>query len=103
MAVDVLAGIFLLAAMATALVVAAHVQASSAQAFSDQRKANAIAQEALLNLQTSGKATSSEQAATVSVQHTGERAGDGEWVEVRVVWQNRHASIVGLAPAGGAP
>jgi hypothetical protein len=99
---DVLVGIFLLAAMATALIVAAHVQAKSASSFADQRKANAIAQEVMLNLQTTGAATTSDQAAKVSVDRTGKRVGDQEWVEVRVQFNTRHASIVGLSRSGGA-
>ena len=98
---DVLAGIFLLAAMATALIVAAHVQAKSENSFADQRKANAIAQEVLLNLQTTGKPTTAEAAAKVTVEHTKKVIGDGEWIEVRVEYQNRHASIVGLVKNGG--
>jgi hypothetical protein len=97
----VLAGIFLIAAMATALIVAAHVQAKSESAFADQRKANAIVQEALLNLQTMGKATTAEPEAKVSVFNTGTRVDDREWVEVRVEFKTRHASIVGLANSGG--
>jgi hypothetical protein len=94
---------FLLAGMATALLVAANLRQRSAQQFGDQRMTNAIAQEALINLQTTGKATTRDESAKISVDRSGKRLGDAEWVEVRIVRGGRHASITGLVRNGGAP
>jgi hypothetical protein len=99
MTLDALAGLMLLVALATALAVAANMRAKNAHLLSDQRKANNAVQEALANLQYGGEAKATDESAEISVQCTGKRVADREWVEVNVVREGRHASIVGLAPA----
>lgn len=99
MTIDALAGLMLLVALATALAVAANMRAKNAHLLSDQRKANNAAQEALANLQSGSEAKVADESVEISVQRTGKRVVDREWVEVNVVREGRHASIVGLAPA----
>ena len=99
MTMDALAGLMLLIALATALAVAANMRARNAHLLSDQRKANNAAQEVLANLQSGGEAKVKDESVQISVQRTGKRVADREWVEVRVVREGRHASIVGLVPA----
>ena len=98
MTFDALAGLFLLAAIATALAVSANLRQKSAVQLTHQRQANAAAQEALGNLQTTGKPQISDSSIEVSVEYTGQRVGKSEWVEVSTACEGRHASIVGLAP-----
>jgi hypothetical protein len=99
MITDAIGGLFLLAALATLLAVAIGVQSKGAKLLLDQRIANNEAQEVLAKLQEGGEAKVSDESANVSVERTGKHVGDKEWVEVKVVREGRHASIVGLAPA----
>jgi hypothetical protein len=99
MTLDAMAGLFLLASLATALAVAGNMRAKTALRLSDQRKANAAAQEALANLQSGGAAKVADESAKASVRYTGPRLGKSEWVEVTVEREGRHASLTGLAPA----
>src|SRR5262245_44727153 len=106
MTFDALAGIFLLAALATALAVAGNMRAKTAMQLANQRKANAAAQEALSNLQAGSEAKLSDVTAKVTLRYSGKRVGNLEWVEVTVVREGRYASIMGLAPTtqpGGTP
>jgi len=98
MMADAIAGLVLLGTLATLLAVAAGMRHKSSQRLSVQRHAQVIAQEALANLQATGEAKTSDDAATVDVQRTGKITGNREWVEVKVIADGRHASIVGLAP-----
>ena len=99
MMADALAGLTLLAALGTLLAVAVVMRSKSATHLSDQRRANDAAQEALLNLQSTGDAKVADDSADVHVERTGKRVGGREWVEVKVTCAGRHASIAGLAPA----
>ena len=99
MMADAIAGLTLLATLATLLAVAVTMRQKSATHLVDQRQANNLAQEALANLQTTGNANVSDGSVEISVDRTAKRVGDREWVEVNVVHHGRHASIVGLAPA----
>ena len=99
MTTDALAGLILLATLATLLAVAVAMRHKSAQHLSDQRRANNAAQEALANLQAGRDAKVADEFAQVSVDRSGKTVGRREWVEVKVVREGRHASIVGLAPA----
>jgi hypothetical protein len=38
---------------------------------------------------------------SVTIERTGQRVGEMEWVEVKVTHDGRHASLVGLARAAG--
>jgi hypothetical protein len=106
---DVLAGIFLLMALAITLAVSANLRQRSAQRLAEQRQALAVAQEVLVNLRSSGQSSTSDTAAQVSVERTGRRLADLEWVQVTVIREGRRASLLGLArapatrPAGGSP
>jgi hypothetical protein len=99
MMADAIAGLTLLATLATLLAVAVTLRAKTATHLVDQRQANNLAQEALANLQSTGDAKMPDDSAEVSVDRTGKRIGDREWVEVKVIHNGRHASIAGLAPA----
>ena len=64
---------------------------------SDQRAAMVIAERTLCE----GHAPA-DPLAQVSVKYTGTSIGGREWIEVSVTLNGRHASLAGLAPAGGA-
>ena len=99
MMTDAIAGLFLLGTLATLLAVSAGMRHRTAQSFSDQRRAEAIAQEALASLSVNGEAKVGDEMAHVSVARTGKFIGGREWVDVKVAVNGRRAAIVGLAPA----
>jgi len=99
MLIEVLAGIFLLLALAMALGASVALRARNAQHLSDQRAALAIAQQVL----TEGVAPV-ESPAQISIHRGDKRIGNRQWVDVSVTLNGRHASLSGLAPveSGGA-
>ena len=98
MMTDAIAGLLLLATLATLLAVAGGIHQKGGQRLLDQRIANNEAQDALAKLQRGGEAKISDESAQISVERTGKLVGGREWVEVKVIREGRHASIVGLAP-----
>jgi hypothetical protein len=108
-ALDALAGIFLLLALTMVLAVSASLRQRNTQRFAEQRQALAMAQEVLANLRSGGQPVPTDATARVSVERSGRRLADLEWVQVTVVRAGRRASLVGLArgpatrPAGGTP
>jgi hypothetical protein len=96
MMMDVMAGIFLLTALAGALAVATNLRQRNAQHLADQRAAMRIAQDALATGQAPGNPP-----AKISIARTGKRVGQREWIEVTVVFNGRHSAIAGLSPAEG--
>jgi Tfp pilus assembly protein PilX len=93
MTMDALAGLFLLAALATALVVAAHAQQRAAHNLADQRRALAAAQSAIQNLSVNAPIDDKQ----ASVSRTGLRVGEKEWVEVTGICNGRRVSLTFLA------
>jgi len=93
---DMLAGIFLLVAMASVLAASTGLRARNAQHLADQRAAMAVAQRTL----SEGNPPAGS-SARITVDHTGKRISDREWINVSVILNGRHASLSGLAPAGG--
>src|SRR5437867_3753180 len=96
MTVDVIAGIMLLVALTTMLASATGLRARNAQHLADQRTALAIAQRTL----SEGKVPA-DSSARVAIHNTGRRNGNRQWIEVSVLFNGRHASLIGLAPAAG--
>ena len=102
MTLDVLAGIFLLAALATLLAVAINERSRSAGSLFRQRTALSAAQQALAALQQNTAPTGADADVVVSVRRTGRVVGSQEWVEVTAVCDRRSATLVGLAPRPGS-
>jgi hypothetical protein len=100
---DALAGLLLLLALTTLLATAVNLRQRNARHLAEQRKALLAAQEVLVNARTTGQPTCTDTFAQVSIARTGQQVGELEWVEVSVEREGRHASLVGLAPAGGSP
>ncbi len=99
MTFDAIAGLFLLAALATALAVGLNLRDKTTVRLISQRKANTVAQQALARLQAGGEASIADAPGSVSVQYLGTRVGSHEWVEITAISDGRRGSIVGLAPA----
>jgi hypothetical protein len=97
MTLDALAGLFLLAALATALVVASRAQQRAAANLSAQRRALAATQRAIDQLQAAQPAGDG-----VHIANTGTRVGSLEWVEVGVDIDGHRVQLTALVPAGGA-
>ena len=93
MLIEVLAGIFLLLALAMALGASVALRARNAQHLSDQRAALAIAQQVLAE-----GAAPADSPAQISIQRGDKRIGDRGWIDVNVTLNGRHASLSGLAP-----
>jgi hypothetical protein len=96
MTMDALAGLFLLAALATALAVAAHSRQRAAENLATQRSALAATQRVIAQLQTG-----QPEQDRVSIVHTGRRLGSGEWVEVSVEVDGRRVPLLAVTPATG--
>ena len=100
MTLDVLAGIFLLAALITLLAGAAKMRHSSARQFAAQRDALNVAQATLERLQTREPIVAD---GNTSIVATKQYVAGREWVEVTVIRDGRRASIIGLVPRGEEP
>jgi hypothetical protein len=97
MTMDALAGLFLLAALATALAVAAHSRQRAAENLATQRSALAATQRVIAQLQIGQQPAEGR----VSIVHTGTRLGSGEWVEVSVDVDGRRVPLLAVTPATG--
>jgi len=99
MTMDALAGLFLLASLATLLVVALNLRHRAARELASQRDALHAAQHALQTLQTSRQLPHDG----VIVIPSGHRLGERQWYQVAATKNGRSVSLFGLAPAGLVP
>jgi hypothetical protein len=99
MTMDALAGLFLLASLATLLVVAVNLRYRAASSLASQRDALHAAQHALQTLQTSRQLPQRD----LIVIPTGHRLGEYEWYQITSTTNGRSVSLLGLAPAGLVP
>lgn len=98
---DVMAGLFLLAVMATLLAVTINTSSRSAARLRDQREAHQIAQQVLMRLQTRSDLPAESEQTRIEVVRSGHRVGSMEWIDVAVIHHGRRAELTGLAPAAG--
>lgn len=103
--IDVLAGLFLLAALASALAVAAHVRQLAAVKFGDQRQAIEIARESLADLQSHHPIPTQSQypGVKISVAPTTQSTDHLSWSKVTVEFNGQRATLEGIieTAAGG--
>jgi hypothetical protein len=96
---DVIAGIALLAALSTVLVVAANSVTLNAGHLAEQRAASNEVQSAMAKLQSGEKLDDPN----ITIRHIGPRVGNREWIEVNATRDGHHASLIGLAPPTTQP
>lgn len=96
--IDVLAGIFLLAALSTAMMVAINVRNRAAIKFADQRQAIELARQTLADLQANHPPPNLPNA-RISISPTTQPARDLRWVRVTVELNGRSATLAGAVPA----
>jgi hypothetical protein len=91
MTMDALAGLFLLAALATALVVASRAQQRAAASLTAQRRALAATQRAIEQLQAARRIGDG-----VHVVNTNARVGSLEWAQVEAEVDGRRVDLMAL-------
>ncbi|HWP40750.1 MAG TPA: hypothetical protein VNL70_07480 [Tepidisphaeraceae bacterium] len=99
MTMDVLAGLFLLASLATVIVVTLNPRHRVLSSLTSQRDALHAAEQALHMLQTTRQLPQTD----LIIIPTGHRLGDYEWCQITASRNGRRVSLVGLAPAGLVP
>jgi hypothetical protein len=97
--IDVLAGLFLLAALTSAMVVALHARRMAAQKFGDQRQAIEIARETLADLQSNHPIPTEAQhpGAKISIAPATQSSDHLSWQKVTVEFNGRRATLEGVA------
>jgi hypothetical protein len=96
--IDALVGLFIIAGLISLFGFAMNLRQRNADRLADQRRAFNTASLVLAGLQASPQTQiPSEPDSRVSIQRSGKRVGDLEWVEVTAIYAGRHVSIVGLA------
>jgi hypothetical protein len=102
--IDVLAGLFLLAALASAMAVAMHVRQLAAQKFGDQRQAIEIARETIADLQSHHPIPTESQypGVKISVAPTTQSSDHLSWRKVTVELNGRQATLEGIADTESA-
>ena len=100
MAMDAIAAIMIVAALATALAIGMNRQESAMRRLHDQRSAANVAERVLTRLQSGGASQNYEGSKVEVVPMKSPQAPSGyAWVEVRVKTNSSTASLVGLVPA----
>jgi type II secretory pathway pseudopilin PulG len=101
--IDALIGLFIIAALASALAVAMGRQRQSVTRFGDSRAAVHLAERALLNLQRGRPLPPVDDQTAISVKNL-DTPGTGSqvWVEVSATVRGRTQNLIGLVPAAEA-
>ena len=97
--IDVLPGLFLLAALSSAMAVALHARQLATQKFGDQRQAIEIARETLADVQSHRPVPNASQypGVKISVAPTTQSSDRAAWSRVTVEFNGRRATLDGFA------
>jgi crotonobetainyl-CoA:carnitine CoA-transferase CaiB-like acyl-CoA transferase len=97
---DVVTGLAMVSILATALLMAMNRQSRAEQKLADSRTAVRLAEQALAELQAGAQPPGRDADTRITIRRIdgAAEAADQVWVEVSVIYRDRPAKLVGLAP-----